>query len=499
MAMKTGNVFLQRIEWQFLSPEGRILLAELNEAGFQGEIVKANPKRQVVRRSGAFIKEVRYRGLPMLFKTFSEGNACREGRISLRLAESGIAVPRVLAYGLEKKNGFIRRDLLLTREESGAKSMVEVVRGLYPAMSIREKFLLVEEFADFIRILHDNGVSHADLHIGNILWVPERERGRRFVLLDTDRVVVKNRPLSRNQRAVNLALLLSNLWTLVGRSQRFRFLRDYGVVLDQKGRRFVADLEAKTLKHSERICRKKAQASLGNNRRFGKEVRSGFTVFFRKRAGIEKLLDGLLADPDRLLESGEILKAGNTVRAARIELDGRYYFLKRFNCKGWGYRLKNAFRRSRAVRSWLVSWGFLLRSLPVPQPIICLEERRLRLLGRSYILFEYVDRAETLTGVWPRLGDAERRGLLIRLAMLFGRMHLFGAVHGDLKWNNILVRDQDCRDLFLTDLDGSRIVGPGKRRAKRADLGRFLLDLAKVEPGEKHLSFFLECWARWGS
>ena len=497
--MKAATVSLQGIQWQFLSSEGRALLAELPGASLSGEIVKSIPKRRVVRRPGVFAKEVRYRGWATLFKTLSGGTACREGRISLALAESGIAVPEVLAYGAEKENGFIRRDLLLTREEPKGKSLLEVMRRDYPALPCREKWRLLEEFAVFMKGLHDTGVSHADLHIGNILWAPERAGGHRFVLLDTDRVTLKNRPLSKRQRTANLALLLGNLWTLVSRSQRFRFLRVYGVCLDRQGRRFVAELEAKALKHSSRIWQKKAQRCLHTNSRFGKEKRNGFTVLFSKRAGIEDLLDGLLADPDRLLDEGQIFKAGNTVRAARIELNGKSYFLKRFNCKGFGYRLKNAFRRSRAVRSWLVSWGFRLRSLPVPEPLICLEERRLRLLGRSYILFEFIEQTEPLAKLWPRLDVCARRGLLVRMALLLGRMHLFGGLHGDLKWSNILVRGQGGKELYLIDLDGSKIVGPGKLRGKRKDLERFLVDLTEAQPEDNYRATFFKCWVRWTS
>ncbi len=497
--MKHANVSSRGVEWHFVSTEGRALLAKLDGKDLSGEVVKAIPKRRVVRTPGIFAKEVRYRGWAVLLKTLVGGTACREGRMSLALAKVGIAVPEVLAFGAEKQGGLLRRDLLLTREEPRGKSLLDVMLQDYPAWPFREKCCLVEQFGAFMKGLHVSGVSHGDLHIGNILWVPDRQKGHRFVLLDTDRVTLKNHPLSRRQRIANLALLLSNMWTLVSRNQRFRFFRAYGRCLDPKGRRFVAELEAKALNHSNRIWRKKAQRCLYNNRRFGKECRKGFTILYSKRAGIEELLDGLLADPDRLLEEGQIFKAGNTVRAARIELNGKSYFLKRFNCKGLGYSIKNAFRRSRAVRSWLVSWGFRHRSLPVPEPLICLEERRLRLLGRSYLLFEFVEQTESLAKVWPRLDVCVRKGLLVRMALMLGRMHLFGGLHGDLKWSNILVRGQKGEELYLIDLDGSKIVGPGKHRAKRKDLERFLVDLTRVQLGDSDRAFFLKCWERLSS
>ncbi len=497
--MKAATVSLQGIQWQYVSSEGRALLDEISEDNLSGELVKAIPKRQVIKKSGVFAKEVYYRGWSALVKTLYGGTACREGQISLALAEAGIAVPEVFAFGSQKENGIIRRDVLLTREEPGGKTLLEMMRQDYPALSCRAKLQLVEEFACFIKGLHGAGVLHADLHIGNILWLPEREAGKRFVLLDTDRVVLKNRPLSRREKTANLALLLGNLWTLASRSQRFRFLQFYGIRLDRENRRFIAELEAKALKHSNRIWRKKAQRCLHINSRFGKLKRNGFKVLFNKKAGIEDLLDELLDDPDRLLDQGQIFKDGNTVRAARIELNGNSYFLKRFNCKGWGYRFKNAFRRSRAVRSWLVSWGFRNRSLPVPEPLVCLEERRLRLLGRSYVLFEYVEQTESLAKIWSRLGATEKQKLLVRLALLLGRMHLFGGVHGDLKWSNILVRGQSDKELFLIDLDGSKIVGPRKYRSKRKDLQRFLVDLINVQQDQNCSTMLLECWERWTS
>ena len=256
----------------------------------------------------------------------------------------------------------------------------------------------------------------------------------------------------------------------------------------------IQELAGKALRHLNKIWFWKAQRCLSTNSRFGKKKRNGFTVFFLKKPGIDGILDVLLSDPDRLLESGQILKAGNTVRAARIELNGKNYFLKRFNCKGWNYQLKNSLRRSRAVRTWLVSWQFRVRGLPVPEPLICLEERHLCLLSRSYLLFRFIENSEPLDRFWSHSDPASRKDLLGRLGLLLGRMHFFGGLHGDLKWNNILVGG---KRLYLTDLDGSSIVGKGKFAAKRKDLERFLVDLEKTRPAIKDKAFFFKCWERW--
>jgi len=495
--MKAGQIPLEGIEWQFVSPQGHVVLAEMAGNRLSGEVVRAMAKRRVVRGRGVYAKEVRYPGWAAFLKTFSGGTACKEGRISLALSESGIAVPEVLAFGVEKRNGLIFRDVLLTREEAQGKSLLEVMRRHYPMLPIREKCHLVEQFAAFIKKLHDAGIFHSDLHIGNILWVSQSEGGHRFVLLDTDRVSMKNRPLSHRERIDSLVLLLSNLWFLVSRSQRFRFLRCYGVSPGRTGRVFVEELAAKALQHSSKIWHWKAQRCLSNNSRFGRKKRSGFTVFFLKKEGIGDILDALLDDPDGLLESGRILKAGNTVRAARIELNGKTYFLKRFNYKGTIYRLKNTLRRSRAVRTWLVSWQFRVRGLPVPEPLVCLEERRLGLLGRSYLLSRFIEDSLPLPMAWGRSDPSARRDLLGRLGLLLGRLHYFGGLHGDLKWNNILVGGKGSWGLYLTDFDGSSIIGQGKLAVKRKDLERFFVDMEKIQVPEADRAFFFKCWKRW--
>jgi tRNA A-37 threonylcarbamoyl transferase component Bud32 len=448
----------------------------------------------VVDLQGIFLKEVRYKGVTVLSKSIDGGTACKEGRISRKLAEVGISVPYVIGYGKSVSKGLVRRDVLLTREVAGGKSLFDFLHRDFPQLSAGEKRKFVRGFAAYVRKLHDAGALHADLHIGNILLVVEGSEYR-FILLDNDRLSLKSREISARQRIRNLALVLSNLQHHLSRTQYLRFLREYGLRPGDEGRAFLAALESKVLAHSNKICTGKARQCLMNNRRFSKEHRQGFTIYRKNGIRSRNLVDSLLPDPDRVLEQGEILKAGRTVRAARITIDGQSYFLKRYNCKGFIYQLRNAFRRSRAVRTWLVSWGFRIRGIPVPEPIACIEERHWRLLGRSYILSAFVPESEPLAHFWSRIEQARQKELLAKLGALLGRMHRFGCLHGDLKWNNILVSRSG--QIVLTDLDGSRIRSRLGSESARRDLRRFQRDLASRQIATAERDFFLACWRRW--
>jgi tRNA A-37 threonylcarbamoyl transferase component Bud32 len=495
------DLSLRGIEWQLLTEDGRSWLGASTVSPMDAWLVKLSHRRRVVRLPGGiFVKEIHYRGLRSLFKTVIGGNAWREGRTLLELTRRGVHVPQVLAIGVEHCRGMLQRDLLVTREVPGARSLSEFVLQEFDNLPFSQKKRCVARFAAFIRQLHDQGVLHTDLHIGNIL-VQGGQTEDRFVLLDADRVRLKSEPLSHQERVRNLALLLGNFWTLDAAPQHFRFhfLKDYTHqnCIAREGK-FIEAIAQVALGVFRKLWKVHARRCLFNNKRFVRERQHGFRVFRVHRSDVEAALQELLPDPDRILERGAVLKDGRTVKAARVELGGVSYFLKRYNCKGWTYRVRNAVRRSRAVRTWWVSWAFRVRSLPVPEPLICLEERRFRLLERSYILSRYVENAERLNDAWPRVNDSERRGLLAGLAMLLGRMHRFGALHGDLKWQNILLQARaGGESITLTDLDGSRIMGRFMRKRPAKDLARFLRDLEERDEAGGYKAFFLHSWRKW--
>lgn len=223
---------------------------------------------------------------------------------------------------------------------------------------------------------------------------------------------------------------------------------------------------------------------LNSNAEFVREERDGFLVLRRRTVEAVSAVEFLLPNPDLAFAAARILKPGSRTHAGVVEVNGRQYVLKRYNCRGWVYRLVNAFRRSRAVRTWLINWEFLVRGIPVPEPLVCLEERRCRLLERSYILMEFVDEADSLRDRWRQLATRERERLSEFLGCFLGHMHRSGMLHGDLKWDNILVGANILSPhARLVDLDGSSTMPHFSLIRARKDFFRFLKDLDK-ESGE---------------
>jgi hypothetical protein len=74
-------------------------------------------------------------------------------------------------------------------------------------------------------------------------------------------------------------------------------------------------------------------------------------------------------------------------------------------------------------------------------------------------------------------------------------MHRHGCLHGDLKWDNIIVaRGESGPEFRLVDLDGGRLLRFPSRGAAEKDLQRFLKDLCRAEVDPSWRSLCLHSW-----
>ena len=222
------------------------------------------------------------------------------------------------------------------------------------------------------------------------------------------------------------------------------------------------------------------------------EMRGGFRIWYEMLDEVIHLLDALLPNPDNLLADSDILKNGSRTCGGLVELAGQRYFLKRYNDRGWVYAAQYLLRRSRAVYTWSLARHFLARGVLVPLPLICLEERRCRVLGRSYVLMQAVDGA-CLHEFWPTTSQPLKMKVLAMLGRTIGHMHRQGFLHGDLKWNNIILRDGGA-SAVLVDLDGGRRLPWSSFWMARNDLERFLEDLRRAGGGSELERQLLQSW-----
>lgn len=372
--------------------------------------------------------------------------------------------------------------------------LADFMPRFYARLSPGEKRRMAVKLGQAVRRWHDAGtqVCKAD-----DIVVTHRMPANTDFLPRGRHLPGSHRPLSKRRRIKALGGLLSDCWDFTSRSERQRFLRAYVRSGPEIGQLHRGLIEKCAYEKSYAAWHRQGRYCFGNNAAFCAGHRDGFRYHGDKqRAGTA--LRELLPDPDKILEQGQIFKPGSRTHAGRIYLSCGEGFLKRFNDRGWWYRVRHLFRRSRAVHNWKVMWAFRYRRIPVADPVLCLEERFFRILKRSYVLTDFAEGGQRLKVVWQGLSDAQRCCLLIVLAQLLGRMHRFGCLHGDLKWDNILVcaTGKGWR-ITLVDLDGSRVLRrPAANRAIR-DVGRFLRDLEQVDTTGQWGRMFRRSWKKW--
>lgn len=413
-------------------------------------------------------------GPRLLVKLFIDGqsqrNWQREHGGLVALAAAGIPTPELLAASALAGGGHV----LLTRFLAPSHTLLQSWRALagLPPGDARAIALLRPAFALLGRV-HAAGLQHTDLHLGNFLCHGAEGDGQ-WLLLDGDAIRVHGqKPLPESFAAHDLAMLCAQLprsWWLEP-ADMAPLLAAYAGA--NPGTALGTPTSAALQRALELEQQRRLQDYLAKTRRDCTLFRvehsfRRYTVVWRSAA---EELAPLLADPDRFLENGVLLKRGNTCTVARVDVGGRALVIKRYNIKNWRHRLSLLWRPSRASHSWREGHRLHLLGIATPFPLALIEERIGPLRGRAWLLTEYCPGTDLLRHLDPAQPppEAEARAL----QRLFALLQLERLGHGDMKANNLLWADGR---ISLIDLDAMRQhrTAAGHARAWRRDRRRFL-------------------------
>jgi len=150
----------------------------------------------------------------------------------------------------------------------------------------------------------------------------------------------------------------------------------------------------------------------------------------------------------------------------------RDLLLKRFNYRGFLDFLIHAIFNGRAKRLWNKNILLYRKGLPVPVPLTYIESSLKH--KNAFFISSFIDNAESLSGLYRKGVVHGSKELVRKLAETIARWHLSGAVHGDLKWPNILIQKKaGTYGCFLIDLDQARMHSSPYIKGIRKDLERF--------------------------
>ncbi|MFQ5801290.1 MAG: lipopolysaccharide kinase InaA family protein [Candidatus Methylomirabilales bacterium] len=472
-----------------VAEEDRERLLAAARSGWSGQVQRIAPQRRVVQIEGKagplLLKHFRTRGMAASLKVLLRGSLASQEWTALRkVRRLGLPVPKPVALG-ERKGLFHREGLLVTEALEDALPLGEYLFGDRRVRGQR-RWQVVRGAARLLRRMHDAGVSHRDLHLGNILVRPAASTAELF-LIDLQRVDM-GASVSQKVRWRDLATLHGGCLE-ASRTDRLRFLKTYlagppPLLIDLKP--LVAHLERRGIRHRFRVWRGRRQRCIAENQEFC-PVRVGGLTGFARRASWNESLQHLFEGPHGIFSRPGVylLKDSRTTTAGLVPSPPGVLFVKRYNYQGWGYALKDLFRASRARRVWIAANSLRMRGIPTPIPCAYLKRRRFRVLLESYLITEEVEGIGLVEFARrpcePGASVLERRRLARQIAILVRRLHERGISHRDLKGQNIFLRGEGAGRYrpFLVDLDGVWLGRVSWRRRVR-DLAR----LARAFPDQ---------------
>jgi serine/threonine protein kinase len=372
---------------------------------------------------------------------------------ALAVAARGVPTVEPLAIGEPCPGTGSRHSFLITRTLPETRPLNSFLESTLPQWPARRRARLRQRLAvalgHLLARMHDAGITHHDLHPGNLLLRLDADDRPELFLIDLHAVRL-GAPLSGRARRANLVIL--NRWFMLRseRTDRFRCWRAYGAqstIRSSQGEMQAAarDLESGTLASNLRFWKGRDRRCRGRNRHF--QRLHGPDVAGHAVADLAPgVLAPLLADPDAPFERPGVVVLKKSPSSAVVEFDlscshgPRRVIYKRFAVTRWSDPWAALFRPTPALRSYVMGHGLLLRCLPTPRPLAVWHRYRHGLPHEGYLITEKVPDAQELVPFVNHLHtlpEAERlpllRGLIDRIAHLLGSLHQRRLTHRDLK------------------------------------------------------------------
>lgn len=386
----------------------------------------------------------------------------RDGLAALR--DAAIPTPDLIATARIDHGGHA----LLTRFLDPARTLAQALADPATGSGTNAARALLESAFTTLGRLHQAGLVHDDLHLGNFLY----HAGAVHVLDgDAVRAPGPGRTLEPATAGRNLALLLAQLpaeWE-AREDELLAAYRAGGAPVPDRSRLRAEVTRLRHWRVDTFLAKTVRDCTLFSVRRSARR----FVALVRDEA---ERLAPILAAPDRAIESARLLKAGRTATVALLEPpeDGERtapLVIKRYNRKNLVHALSRLWRPSRAWHSWREGHRLAFLGIATPAPLALIEERFGPLRGRAWLVTEHCPGPDLLQHLDPDRPppEAEARAL----TTLFAALVRERISHGDLKASNLLWHAQR---LFVIDLDAMTQHRSPERFARhwRRDRARLL-------------------------
>jgi len=280
----------------------------------------------------------------------------------------------------------------------------------------------LDKVIECLKTLHNNNLCQTDCHPDNFIM-----KGEDVYILDCSSIK-RNRSPKAHQ--YNLDLFAS------------QFERNDSSCRTEAERRRVDRINRK---RSKRYLSKMLRSSTDNV--FIKKNKQKILCKRNRYAG--QML-GALNDIEAFMTNNECvqIKDGNTCSVFKVKVNDEWVVVKRYNNKGLLFSIKNYFRKSRAIKSWLNAHRLKMNNISTADPAAVIERREGLFFKTSYYISSFVE------GKSLYHSALDNHSVSALGEELFGQFKIARIVHGDMKSLNFIVVDGR---LVVLDLDAMRV------------------------------------------
>ena len=473
------------------APARAHLLPDPSAVAAAGVPVHANLYRAAARvevpgLGSLLLKVHRPRGLADRLRAALRASRARAEWDAARFLEgAGVPTPELLVLA-ERRRGFVVEQAATAARFLPARETFAPALRAQPAAKAHA---LLVRAARWVRAMHDRGISHGDLHSGNVLVGPGPGDRAEIHVVDLH-TVRTGRPVSPCVREAQLARWLHSLASVAGPGGRLRSLRAY--LGDDVARKVLGPAHARI----ERLVARRERTRVRSRSRRAVEESGTFTremggdVGRRRRDLSLASLEAALAAHDRAIagRGASLLKAGPKSVVTRTPVA----VVKERRSPTLARRIEDACLPRRARRGYENAHGLLVRGIATAAPLAFVRRK-----GRTFTLYRDLSPYPRLD---HRVRDALRRGdwsrrrlgeIATALADVAARLHRRGIWHGDWKACNFLIEEHGREVVFhLIDTDRVRFRGALSIGRRLRNLAQLAASLPRVVSRTDRLRWF---------
>jgi tRNA A-37 threonylcarbamoyl transferase component Bud32 len=515
MRVKTSNYFINNTRW-FVKSITLDRLKGIIDSIYTGnncEVIHNGYFKKVVKcnyeHESFYIKQYTTKHSIDTFKSFfSTSKAHREWNRGHLLLKNNLLTAVPVAIGEKRHFGMLRECFIISKAVPNGISIRELLVKIQQSSAdnkLLNKKTLLSNLTSYVRMIHDKGVLHGELHAENILI--EIDTFTSFYLLDLGRMKFRNKgALSQAWRIREISRLLYSIIDVCTDEEITDMIKNYirQTSLFKREEKFQKTVMGEIYRIKHRLWYSRSKKCLRTNNVFKIVNHHNYKINMRNEWDVNNLVVLVNRHTVLLKENlGNIIKISPKVGITRIQLpfeDMPGVCIKEYKYPSVFKRFLYCFCNSPARKAWFSAHGLMTLKFLTPKQYALIEERVSIQLKRSFIVMEdisnylpcnkYID--EMFKSFHDKIIIKKKRDFISCLAVSFRRLHDTGVYHHDLKANNIMVEELHNKwNFYYLDLDRIYFSKKVSIEKKIKNLSQINASLSNIITYTDRLRFYL--------